>query len=197
MSIFVPVPPLGETFPATLEAARAGSGWAFEQLFRSLAMPVTGYLRAQGLADPDGGVNDVFLRVFRSLGTFEGPEEKFRSWVFTIAHHLVIDERRAQGRRPATSELSDDLVHSGAAGAGPGDDADRFLGDDRIRRLLDQLPATQRDVLLLRIISDLSIEDVAGLVGRRPGAVKALQRRGLGALRRLLEHESVARGVSP
>lgn len=186
--------PLGESFPEVLDAARAGSGWAFEQLFRSLAVPAAGYLRAQGLADPDGGVNEVFLRVFRSLGTFEGPEEKFRSWVFTIAHHLVVDERRARDRRPVTTELGDDVVHPGGNAE---DDAHKLLADSRVMGLLDQLPALQRDVLLLRIVADLSIEHVAASVGRRPGAVKALQRRGLAALRRTLEHESVAKGVSP
>ena len=49
----------------------------------------------------------------------------------------------------------------------------------------------------IRVVADLSIEHVAESIGRRPGAVKALQRRGLAALRRLLERESVARGVSP
>ena len=187
--------PLGESFPHVLDAAREGSGWAFEQLFRSLAVPAAGYLRAQGLTDPDGGVNEVFLRVFRSLGTFEGSEDKFRSWVFTIAHHLVIDERRAQGRRPVTTELPD-----GELGHPAGDveeEAHKLLGDDRVMQLLDQLPPLQRDVILLRVVADLSIDDVAASVGRRPGAVKALQRRGLAALRRLLERESVARGVSP
>ena len=187
--------PLGESFPFVLDAAREGSGWAFEQLFRSLAVPAAGYLRAQGLADPDGGVNEVFLRVFRSLGTFQGTEDKFRSWVFTIAHHLVVDERRALARRPATTSLADSDVTHPAGDAE--EDAHKLLGDARVMGLLDQLPALQRDVILLRVVADLSIDDVAASVGRRPGAVKALQRRGLAALRRLLERESVARGVSP
>ena len=186
--------PLGESFPQVLAAAREGSGWAFEQLFRSLAVPAAGYLRAQGLADPDGGVNEVFLRVFRSLGTFEGTEDKFRSWVFTIAHHLVVDERRARDRRPRTTDLDDDLAQPGGDVE---EDAAELLANGRVMHLLDQLPPTQRDVILLRVVADLSIEDVAESVGRRPGAVKALQRRGLAALRRLLERESVGKGVSP
>jgi len=189
------VDPLGESFPHVLDAAREGSGWAFEQLFRSLAVPVVGYLRAQGLADPDGGVNEVFLRVFRSLGTFDGSEDKFRSWVFTIAHHLVVDERRARSRRPVTTELSEADASHPAGDAE--EDAHQLLSDARVMGLLDQLPPLQRDVILLRVVADLSIEHVAESVGRRPGAVKALQRRGLAALRRLLERESVARGVSP
>ena len=195
MPIFHPVDPLGESFPHVLNAAREGSGWAFEQLFRSLAVPAAGYLRAQGMADPDGGVNEVFLRVFRSLGTFEGSEDKFRSWVFTIAHHLVVDERRARGRRPVTTELSE--VDGSHPSGDVEEEAHRLLGDDRVMGLLDQLPPLQRDVILLRVVADLSIEHVAESVGRRPGAVKALQRRGLAALRRLLERESVTKGVSP
>jgi len=188
-----PTSPLGESFPDVLEAARAGAGWAFEKLFRSLATPVAGYLRAQGLHDPDGGANETFLRVFRGLATFHGPEDKFRSWVFTIAHHLVVDERRSQSRRPATAELTDEVHRL----VDDDDHTERVVGDDRVQRLLSQLPAAQRDVLLLRFVADLSIEDVADSVGRRPGAVKALQRRGLAGLRALLERESLSGGVSP
>ena len=79
----------GEGFDATLAAARTGEGWAFERLFGWLGRPVAAYLRGAGTEDPDGSANDVFLRAFTTLGRFEGDEDRFRSWVFTIAHHLL------------------------------------------------------------------------------------------------------------
>src|SRR5437879_1078439 len=91
---------LGDALEPLLTAAHAGQSWAFEQLFAWLGRPVAAYLRGMGLEDPDGAANDVFLRAFTSIGTFAGPEERFRSWVFTIAHHLVVDERRRAARRP-------------------------------------------------------------------------------------------------
>ena len=61
------------------------------------------------------------------------------------------------------------------------------LGPERVRSLLGELSPDQRDVLLLRIVADLTVEQVAEALGKAPGAVKQLQRQGLGALRRRLD----------
>ena len=63
------------------------------------------------------------------------------------------------------------------------------LADERARSMLERISPEQRDVLLLRIVADLSVEQTAAVVGRSYEAVKALQRRGLGALRRQLSAE--------
>ena len=60
------------------------------------------------------------------------------------------------------------------------------VGDDAARALLDGLPEDQRNVMVLRIVADLTVEQVAQVLGKRPGAVKALQRRALDSLRRKL-----------
>ena len=179
----------GESFDAVLEGARGGAGWAFERLFLWLAKPVTAYLRGAGVEDPDGSANDVMLRAFRSLERFDGDEDRFRSWVFTIAHHLVVDERRRVSRRPRSAPLE-------SAGAEPGEPVAAAealalvtLGDQRVRELLAGLAPDQRDVVLLRVIADLSIEDTAAALGKRPGAVKALQHRAMRTLRTRLEAE--------
>jgi len=66
------------------------------------------------------------------------------------------------------------------------------LARERVRRLLDQLSPDQRDVLVLRIVADLSVEQTAAVVGKSYEAVKALQRRGLASLKRgLLADEGV------
>jgi RNA polymerase sigma-70 factor (ECF subfamily) len=64
------------------------------------------------------------------------------------------------------------------------------LGDDRVRELLAALAPDQRDVVLLRIVADLSIEDTAAALGKRPGAVKALQHRAMRSLRNKLGDEN-------
>lgn len=166
-----------------LAAAQADAPWAYRRLFEWLARPVAGYLRGQGTADPDGLANDVFLRVFTKLGTFEGSEERFRSWVFTIAHNLLVDDRRQAARRPEIAGRP--LEEHQWAGSTEAEALAR-LGAERVERLLQELSADQRDVLLLRIVADLTVEQVAEALGKAPGAVKQLQRRGLAALRRHL-----------
>ncbi len=183
----------GTAFPEVLAAAQADSPWAYRRLFEWLARPVAGYLRGQGADDPDGLANDVFLRAFTNLGGFRGDEDRFRSWVFTIAHNHLVDERRRRGRRPVVDDrpLEEHTASDDTEAAA----LDR-VGGERVRRLLDELSPDQRDVLLLRIVADLTVEQVAGTMGKTPGAVKQLQRRGLAVLRRRLEDEATAAGLS-
>ncbi|MCU1485649.1 MAG: polymerase, sigma-24 subunit, subfamily [Actinomycetia bacterium] len=183
----------GEGFDAALGAARAGEGWAFERLFAWLGRPVAAYLRGAGTEDPDGSANDVFLRAFTTLDRFDGNEDRFRSWVFTIAHHLLIDERRRVARRPQRAPLEAAGTDPGPAAADAAEEALISLGDERVRALLAGLAPDQRDVVLLRIVADLSIEDTAVALGKRPGAVKALQHRAMRTLRSRVGEE----GVSP
>lgn len=185
-------PRLGETFPATLAAAQAGTGVAFETIYRAFAPAVAGYLRLQGGADPEGLTNEVFFNVFSGLGSFEGDEDRFRSWLFTIAHRRLTDERRRQSRRPVVADGAAGSV-ADVAGGDVEDDAMRSLSVEAVRRLCDELAPDQRDVLLLRMVSGLSIEQASQALGKSPTAVKALQRRAVGALRRAFERQGVSR----
>jgi RNA polymerase sigma factor (sigma-70 family) len=184
-------PRIGETFPTLLAAAQRGDGPAFEQLYRALAPAVAGYLRLQGASDSDGLTNDVFIGVFTALASFRGDEEQFRSWLFTIAHRRLTDDRRRQGRRPA---VADGVAVEDAAPAGDVEDkALRHIGTERVRILAEGLAPDQRDVILLRMVGGLSVEQVAEALGKPQTAVKALQRRAVAALRRRFEREGVSR----
>ncbi|MPZ61276.1 MAG: sigma-70 family RNA polymerase sigma factor [Propionibacteriales bacterium] len=176
----------GHFFAAMLAAAQTSSGWAFEQVFRTYAPRVRGYVRAHGAVEPDELTNDVFVAVFRSLPKFHGDEAAFRSWLFTIARNRLVDERRRRARRVETvpEDITDSIEMSG------GDvetEALANLGGEWVTGLLGQLTPDQRDVLLLRIVADLTIDQIAELLAKSPGAVKALQRRGLVAVKRVLD----------
>ncbi len=181
---------LGSDFGDVLAAARAGSPVAFERLFRLLGPAVAGYLRAQGAQDPDDLAGDVFMRAFTGLAGFEGDEARFRSWIFTIAHHRLIDDRRSRARRPRPVD-GGEVPEPVDPGPGPEDAALRAIGDDWVERALATLTPDQRDVLLLRIVADLTVEQVAITLTRPAAAVKALQRRGLATLRRTLDRTGV------
>ena len=182
----------GAAWETVLPAAQAGAGWAFTRLFEAFGGPVAGYLRNQSVADPDGLANEVFLRVFRSMGSFTGTEEKFRSWLFTIAHNVLIDERRRLGRRVAETGVADivDLRGAPVAVAAEDEAMDEMAGE-RVTAMLAALVPDQRDVVTLRIVADMSLEDVAATLGKSTGAVKQLQRRGLEALRREIARTAV------
>lgn len=171
-----------------VDAAREGSVGAFEQIYRQMAGQVAAYLRWNRASDPDGLANDVFTQVHRKLATFSGDEEGFRSWVFTIAHHRMIDDRRRAGRQVRIADGAPVEQH-GAEGDVE-EDAFAALSHDGIRTLLAVLSPDQRDVVLLRVIADRSVEEVARTLGKREGAVKALQHRALAALRRHVERQA-------
>ncbi len=183
-------PSLGAELDGVVAAAQANAPWAYRVLFDALGPPVAGYLRASGVEDPDGLANEVFLRAFTRIETFTGEGQQFRAWVFTIAHNLVIDDRRRRSRRvrpePLTPAHADRVVAPAAE-----DVALAGIADVSLRRLIDGLPTDQRDVLMLRIVADLTVPQISAALGKSVGAVKALQRRALARLRRTLDSQGV------
>lgn len=175
-------------FDEALRRARAGEPAGFDALVRHLDPKLVGFARARGAEDPEGLADDVLVQMCRSIGTFEGNLPQLRAWVFTIARNRLIDERRRAGRRvdaqpveparlpePEADDATRPDVHVVAAGAG-----------ERVEAMLAPLTDDQREVVLLRVVVGLSVEETASVVGRKPGAVRALQHRALQQLRREL-----------
>jgi RNA polymerase sigma factor (sigma-70 family) len=192
---------VGPPFDDVLAAARTGAAWAFEVLYRDLAPAVTGYLRLHGAVEPDDLASETFIGVFTGLSGFSGDEGALRAWVFTIAHRRLVDDWRRRSRRPQVVDDSDLLAEQ--FGGDVEDDVLVRVGAETVQELCGGLPTDQRAVLLLRILADLTVEQVAQVMGRSEGSVKALQRRGLRALRDRLEAaterapEKVGAGAHP
>jgi RNA polymerase sigma-70 factor (ECF subfamily) len=170
------------TFPSVLAAARAGDSASLTRIFTALAPVVEGYLRLQGAAEPEDLTSEVFLAVFDGLDRFRGDAAAFRTFVFTIAYRRLVDELRRRAKRGHHVEWDDELDQRRSPSAEQA--AIRQLADASTRALLEGLPPDQRDVMVLRIIGDLTVDQVADVLGKRQGAVKALQRRALESLRK-------------
>lgn len=173
---------VGVGFPEVLAAARTGADWAWERLYESVAGSVRGYLAAHGATDADELTGEVLLQLVRGLPRFEGDEAGFRSWVFLVAHHRLIDERRRQRRDDVLAREQPTTTAPGADSVSETRLAEAEWGP-RLRRLTDD----QRDVILLRVVADLSAEQVGRILGKKPGAVRVLQHRALARLRADLE----------
>ena len=179
-----------DRFSGLIAAAREGDEAAWTEIWGELSPAVLGYLRGSNAPDPEDVLGETFLQVARDIAEFEGSWDSFRSWAFTVAHHRLIDARRRSARRPM------DLVAEAPEPSGPpsddaADEAMAEIGREQVLELLGALSADQRDVLLLRILGDLSLEQVAEALGKRTGAVKQLQRRGLIAVRKALTQKGV------
>ncbi|MDQ1699912.1 MAG: hypothetical protein QOG34_1775 [Frankiaceae bacterium] len=168
-----------------IEAARRGEAWALTEIWQRFAPAVTGYLRGRGATEPEDLTSDVFLAVFERIRSFRGDEVDLRAFVFTVAHHRLVDDLRRRTRRGPTIEYDAgaDVRVTGSAE----DEALDALRTRQVHALLDQLSEDQREVLLLRVVADLSLEQTASALGKRVGAVKALQHRALASLRRILD----------
>lgn len=171
-------------FEDVLVAAQAAAPWACTEIWTTWSPRVAGYLRSRGSADPEDLTNEVFMTVFSKLPSFLGDEGAFKAFVFTVAHRRLVDELRARSRRGLHVEWTSEEDPRRSSSAE--DDAIRSLGDSDARTLLDGLSGDQHQVMVLRIFADLTIEQIAELLGKRPGAIKALQRRSLAALRKEL-----------
>jgi RNA polymerase sigma-70 factor (ECF subfamily) len=182
--------PIGTPFAEVVTAAQAGATWAFEVLYRDLAPAVTGYLRLHGALEPDDLASETFLGIFVGLAGFRGDEADLRAWVFTIAHRRLVDDWRRRGRRPVLADDDDERTLRDRGGGDVEEDALTLLGTRAVHEMCDHLPAEQRAVLLLRILADLTVEQVASVLGKTVGAVKALQRRALITLRSELTTKS-------
>jgi RNA polymerase sigma-70 factor, ECF subfamily len=189
---------IGEEFSEVLAGAKIGSERSIVRLWRDLHPLLLGYLRAMDRAVADDVESETWLRVARGLERFEGGEPEFRGWVFTIARRRMIDWGRAAGRRPRRTVPLEDLP-DGAAGVvhDPAVITEENFDTDRVLALLRELPSDQAEVILLRVLSGLSTARVGAIVGKRPGAVRVLQHRGLRRLAELLNaHSSERRAVT-
>jgi RNA polymerase sigma factor (sigma-70 family) len=182
--------PRDQDFETRLRAAQDGAEWAWAEIYRDLAGAVAGYLANRGAAEPEDLTSETFLQIARNISTFDGDESSFRSWVFVIAHRRLIDSRRARQRRPETLALSDP---SGGPGGDVEEEALNRLTTVELQSAFEKLSESQCDVLALRIIGQLTLEETASVLGKRVGAVKSAQRRGLVALSQHLDLDGVTR----
>lgn len=165
-------------FSALISAARDGDHEALAQLYRSHVVMVISYFRACQVADAEDLTAETFLGMLRSLARFSGSQDEFRSWLMTIAHRRLVD----YFRRGANNELflSDQEPVDGRASY-----ADQpLLIDPRLVTGLRNLSPAQREVIALRFVSDLSLQETVAITGRPLTAVKSLQKRGVASLRR-------------
>lgn len=174
---------------ALVAAACTGDETALRAVYLALSPAVLVYLRSRGVADPEAVTSEVFIAVLPKLPRLHGGAAGLRTLVFSVAHARLVDALRAAARRPRTVdyEPSDDDRQAPSAE----DDALRSLSRERVAAMLARLPADQREVVHLRFVADLSVEQVAQVIGRSVGAVKQLQRRALVTLRATLPERRV------
>ncbi|CAN5429055.1 sigma-70 family RNA polymerase sigma factor [soil metagenome] len=172
-----------------LSAAQAGDGAAMSVIYRETAPAILGYLTAKGVSDPEGVTSDVFLAFLPRLPALTGGPAGLRTLLFSIAHARMVDHHRSRSRRPDPVEFEPELDRRATDSAEQ--TALTALSTDLVVDLLGELSDDQREVLVLRLVADLTVDQVAEVLDKSPGAVKQHQRRGLIALRELMRTRQV------
>ncbi len=142
------------------------------------------YRRVSDAALAEDLTGELFLRVLRSLQNGRAWRKSVRGWLYRVAHNLVVDYYR---QRPPTSIGLDDVELIAPADSNPAAELESALAAHRLREAIAQLTADQQQVLVLRFGEGLTARETGEVMGKTTGAVEALQRRGLAALRRILE----------
>lgn len=175
----VATPGASEPKEAALAAAMRREQRGFDELFDFLSRPISAFAASRGSEDPDGTANIVLYAAFSRLGDFTGTYENFRAYVYRIARNQLVDEHRKRQRRPDYVELVD------SHDPGYRDDfVDQTSDRDEALRLIEPLTEGQREVLLLRTVAGLSIEETAQVVGKSITATKQIQLRAVRAVHR-------------
>ena len=128
----------------------------------------------------DDVAQEVCLAVLSALPRYRDEGRPFEAFVFGIAAHKVADAQRAAVRAAVPTE---EMPDEPDLGPGPEDHALRSSDAALVRSLLDRLPPTQRELLILRVAVGLSAEETGSALGMSPGAVRVAQHRALARLR--------------
>ena len=164
-----------------LRAAASGDEGAFAQLWRDAHPPLLRYLRLVAGGAAEDVASEVWLEVARKLGRFRGGEPAFRVWLFTLARRRVIDLRRPGSRRAVRLTGEEGKLERPATDDTATEALDNLTTEAALA-LIATLPQQQAEVIILRVVAGLEVAQVARIVGKHPGAVRAAAHRGLRAL---------------
>jgi RNA polymerase sigma-70 factor (ECF subfamily) len=173
---------LGESFESTLAGAQSGAEGAFSCLYRDLNPRLIRYFGARVHGEAEDLAVETWLGVARRIGEFRGNQGQFRAWIFTIAHGRLVQHWRDVQRRPTTLTDPIEFIQRAAPDDVEATVIDCLAGVEASREIVKELTFDQAEVILLRVLGGLSVDEVAGILAKRAGTVRVLQHK---ALRRL------------
>ena len=170
-------------------AARARSPAAWDALFQRYQLPLYAYVYELIRSEQPSLdiVQETFIKAVRHLESLR-EDDRFGSWLFSIAHQKCVDRWRKGGREePLEPEVAEALPDFESD---PSELLIRREQEAEFMKLIEQLPLPQRAALLLHFVEDFPLEEIARITGASLGTVKSRLHYGKKALRLLLEEQS-------
>ena len=178
----------GESLGALVARATGGDERAMSNLLALVHHMVLRYCRARlgrlpgAYEAAEDAAQEVCLAVHKALPRYRDEGRPFEAFVFGIANHKVADAQRAAAR---AAVLTDELPDRAEQALGPEGLTLQREQAEAVRAMLEQLPASQREIMVMRVGVGLSAEETGRALGMSPGAVRVAQHRALARLRQL------------
>jgi RNA polymerase sigma-70 factor (ECF subfamily) len=153
----------------------------FDRIYRYIVLKIGDRTEAEDMTQ------QVFLNALQSISSYKWKGMPFTSWLYRIAHNQVVDYFRKKTKH-ATVPLDESLPIPAVDGD-PKYQVERKMEMETIVVATKKLTRAQQEVISLRFAGELSIAEVAGMMGKSEGAVKALQHSAILALRKVLAPE--------
>lgn len=172
-----------------LERAKAYDPAALSEIYDQYAPKMYAYIyrRIGDAAWAEDLTSELFVRVLRAIQNERLWRDSFQAWLYRIAHNLVIDHYRRQGRA-AIQPIHEQLAATDSSN--PLLQTEDASEREKLERALRRLTPDQQQVLALRFGENLQAGEVAQIMRKSTGAIEALQRRALAALERILNREN-------
>jgi RNA polymerase sigma-70 factor (ECF subfamily) len=168
--------------------AKTNDPAAISELYGRYARLVLRYiqLRVAEIELAQDLTQEVFIKIINGIERFEYRDEKaFLGWLYTIAANVLNSHQRRRRVISTPFDARDDLIDQRSQ-----DNARRITERVALQQALGQLTPDQQQVLALRFFADMSNSEIAGMLRRTEGAVKAIQHRALQSLQRILNREA-------
>ncbi len=149
----------------------------FDRIYRYVALKIGDRTEAEDMTQ------QVFLNAFKAISSYKPKGNPVSSWLFRIAHNQVVDYYRKKSKRP-TVPIEEALTRS--ADEDPQVEAERKMSIEQLAGATGKLTRLQQEVISLRFAGEFSVAEVARMMGKSEGAIKALQHSAIASLRKLL-----------
>ncbi len=141
------------------------------------------FIKVSRREDAEDLTHEIFKRAWQNMHAYEDLGFPFSSWLYRIARNQVVDHYRTQKQDVPLDDAEPEWITSGEDREQL---VDRHLEMGRVKAAIQKLKPEHQDVVILRFIEDLPIKDVAAAIGKSEGAVKLIQHRAIGELKKML-----------
>ena len=170
-----------------VDRASKGSGEAFGQLYQMYVDRIYNYIyyKTGHAVDAEDLTEQVFIKAWEAIRRFRFEGKPFAAWLFKVARNVVIDHYRTRKNNTDLSEVVSAIAKDGDPEASAQRRATAQVLMTAIRHLTDE----QQQVILLKFVDGMDNTEISAAMGKKEGAIRALQYRALLALQRILQDE--------